>query len=68
LPIVIARRAVRTWLGPPAPSFAEVERVLAVARGSARGVQLAGGRTVARRAGRLELDATGPAANGPESA
>jgi tRNA(Ile)-lysidine synthase len=55
LPLVIARRAVRTWLGPPAPSFAEVERVLEVARGTARGVQLAGGRTVTRSGGRLEL-------------
>ena len=31
----LARRAVRQWLGPPPPSLAEVERVLAVARGDA---------------------------------
>jgi hypothetical protein len=55
---VIARRAVRLWIGRPVPSFAEVERVLAVARGTARAAQLAGGRTVVRRAGRLEVDRT----------
>jgi tRNA(Ile)-lysidine synthase len=56
---VLARRAVRCWVGHPLPSFAEVERVLAVARGGARAAQLAGGRTVVRRAGRLELETTG---------
>jgi tRNA(Ile)-lysidine synthase len=55
---VIARRAVRLWVGPPVPSFAEVERVLAVARGSARAAQLAGGRTVVRSAGELRLEPT----------
>ena len=32
----LARRAVRRWLGAPPPSLAEVERVLAVARGERR--------------------------------
>jgi tRNA(Ile)-lysidine synthase len=56
---VLARRAVRLWVGAPVPSFAEVERVLAVARGTARAAQLAGGRTVVRSAGELRLEATG---------
>jgi tRNA(Ile)-lysidine synthase len=74
LPLVLARRAVRTWLGAPVPSFAEVERVLEVARGTARGVQLAGSRSVTRRAGRMYVEAGNagdtaaerpPAGNGP---
>jgi tRNA(Ile)-lysidine synthase len=56
---VLARRAVRLWVGHPRPSFAEVERVLAVARGGARAAQLAGGRTVVRRGGELVLEETG---------
>ncbi|GMU77203.1 MAG: hypothetical protein AMXMBFR46_00040 [Acidimicrobiia bacterium] len=56
LPVVLARRAVRLWVGSPPPSFAEVERVLAVARGDIRGTQLAGGRSVRRRDGVLHLD------------
>ena len=56
LPVVLARRAVRLWAGRPVSSYAEVERVLAVARGSARAAQLAGGRTVRRRAGLLEVE------------
>jgi tRNA(Ile)-lysidine synthase len=55
LPRVLARRAVRAWLGSPPPSSAEVDRVLAVAAGEARGVELAGGRAVRRSAGRLEI-------------
>jgi tRNA(Ile)-lysidine synthase len=55
LPIVIARRAVRQWLGAPPPSFAEVERVLAVAGGAARATEVAGGRRVWRRAGLLHV-------------
>ena len=58
LPDVLARRAVRQWLGAPPPSAAEVERVLAVARGAVRAVQLAGGRRVARRNGVLVLTGT----------
>ena len=64
LPIVIARRAVRLWLGRPVPSFAEVERVLEVARGGARGAQLAGGRCVTRHAGRLEVQVERPRTSG----
>jgi hypothetical protein len=58
LPLALARRAVRCWLGAPPPSFDEVERVLAVARGDARATELTGGRHVRRSAGRLVL--TGP--------
>jgi tRNA(Ile)-lysidine synthase len=47
----IARRAVRRWLGTPPPSLAEVERVLAVARGECRAAQLAGARRVWRQDG-----------------
>jgi len=55
LPLVLARRAVRHWVGAPPPSAAEVERVLAVARGDARATELAGGRAVRRSGGRLSL-------------
>jgi tRNA(Ile)-lysidine synthase len=53
---VLARRAVRAWLGPPPPSSADVERVLAVARGERRGAQLAGGRCVRRSGGLLSAE------------
>ena len=55
IPVALARRAVRLWLGAPPPSSDEVERVLAVARGDARAADLAGGRRVWRRHGRLRL-------------
>jgi tRNA(Ile)-lysidine synthase len=55
LPAPLARRAVRRWVGAPPPSMAEVERVLAVARGDARATELAGGRAVRRSAGQLVL-------------
>jgi tRNA(Ile)-lysidine synthase len=55
LPAPLARRAVRQWLGAPPPSMAEVERVLAVARGDARATELAGRRAVSRSAGVLTL-------------
>jgi tRNA(Ile)-lysidine synthase len=55
LPVVLARRAVRHWVGAPPPSSSEVERVLAVAAGAARATELAGNRAVRRRAGRLVL-------------
>jgi len=57
MPAVLARRAVREFLGPPPPSRAEVERVLDVARGVARATELAGGRVVRRTSGRLVVDA-----------
>jgi tRNA(Ile)-lysidine synthase len=47
----IARRAVRRWLGTPPPSLAEVERVLAVARGECRAAQLTGARRIWRQNG-----------------
>jgi tRNA(Ile)-lysidine synthase len=53
LPRPLARRAVRCWLGAPPPSFDEVERVLAVAAGTARATELAGGRRVHRTGGQL---------------
>lgn len=56
LPLPLARRAVRQWVGLPPPSFAEVERVLAVASGTVRAAELAGGIRVVRRAGALHLD------------
>ncbi|MGH9272900.1 MAG: TilS substrate-binding domain-containing protein, partial [Ilumatobacteraceae bacterium] len=52
-----ARRAVRRWLtgaGYP-PDAASVARVLAVARGSARACELAGGRRVERHHQRLRI-------------
>jgi tRNA(Ile)-lysidine synthase TilS/MesJ len=52
---VLARRAVRRWVGSPPPSSAEVERVLRVASGEVRAAELAGGRVVRRAAGRLSL-------------
>jgi tRNA(Ile)-lysidine synthase len=55
LPLPLARRAVRQWLGAPPPSFADVERVLQVARGEVRATELAGGRRVERRAGELHV-------------
>jgi tRNA(Ile)-lysidine synthase len=58
LPDVLARRAVRGWLGPPPASQAEVARVLAVARGECRAAQLAGGRTVRRSRGRMYASAS----------
>lgn len=56
LPMVLARRAVRAWLGSPPPSLADVDRVLAVARGEQRATEVPGGRRVSRHQGRLEVD------------
>jgi tRNA(Ile)-lysidine synthase len=52
---VLARRAVREWLGPPPPSGSEVERVLSVATGAVRATELSGGRVVRRAGGRLSV-------------
>jgi tRNA(Ile)-lysidine synthase len=52
-PPVLARRAVRRWLGAPPPSLAEVERVLTVVRAERRAAELSGGRRVWREAGVL---------------
>jgi len=53
LPLPIARRAVRAWLGFPPPSASEVDAVLEVAHGRRRAVELAGGRRVTRSRGVL---------------
>jgi tRNA(Ile)-lysidine synthase len=55
LPLPLARRAVRQWLGAPPPSLAEVERVLRVARGEVRATELVGGRRVERRSGDMRV-------------
>jgi tRNA(Ile)-lysidine synthase len=58
-PPALARRAVRRWLRvgdeQHPPDRATVERVLAVARGSAVACEVAGGRTVRRSRGHLTL-------------
>jgi tRNA(Ile)-lysidine synthase len=59
LPQALARRAVRCWLGAPAPSLDEVDEVLVVARGERRAVDLAGGRRVRRSAGVLHAESHG---------
>ncbi|MFN8034543.1 MAG: tRNA lysidine(34) synthetase TilS [Acidimicrobiia bacterium] len=56
LPVPVARRAVRRWLGPPVPSAAEIEAVLTVARAERRAAQLTRGRRVTRRGGRLVVE------------
>ena len=52
---VLARRAVRRWLGSPPVSGADVERVLAVARGARRATEVSGGRRVSRTNGLLSV-------------
>ncbi|HEX2381311.1 MAG TPA: tRNA lysidine(34) synthetase TilS [Acidimicrobiales bacterium] len=60
-PAALARRAVRAWLRCETdaehhpPDAATVERVLAVARGEAKGTDVGGGRRVTRSQGRLLL-------------
>jgi tRNA(Ile)-lysidine synthase len=56
LPLVLARRAVRCWLGRPPPTLDEVDRVLGVARGDMRATELSGSRRVSRSRSRLRLD------------
>lgn len=62
-PEPLARRAVRRWLRRGVeqypPGSAEVERVLAVARGSAVACEVGGGRRVQRSRGRLSLEPPG---------
>jgi tRNA(Ile)-lysidine synthase len=55
LPVALARRVIRQWLGPPPPSFDEIDRVLAVARGDTRATELGGWRRVERSRGALRL-------------
>lgn len=59
LPLPLARRAVRCWLGPPRPSLEEVDAVLAVADGERRAVDLAGGRRVRRGGGVMHAEGHG---------
>jgi tRNA(Ile)-lysidine synthase len=60
-PLPLARRAIRSWLrcGSDAehhpPDAATVERVLAVARGEAKGCDVGGGRRIERSRGRLTI-------------
>lgn len=68
LDVVVARRVVRVWLGPPSPSADEVERVLLVAAGSVRATELAGARRVERRRGRLKLSVSTPRRRGSTNA
>jgi len=59
MPVALARRAVRRWLGDGQahpPDAAVVERVLAVARGQVKAVEVGGGRRVARTDQRLRLE------------
>ena len=56
LPVALARRAVRQWLGDEyPPDAATVERVLGVARGEALGTDVGGGRRVRRSQQQLRL-------------
>ena len=50
---VLARRAVRGWLGSPPASLDDVDAVLAVARGERLAVELSGRGRIARSQGRL---------------
>jgi tRNA(Ile)-lysidine synthase len=60
-PVALARRAIRAWLRCSSdtehhpPDAATVERVLAVARGQAKGTDVGGGRRVTRSKGKLQL-------------
>jgi tRNA(Ile)-lysidine synthase len=60
-PAALARRAVRNWLRCSSdsehhpPDAATVERVLAVAKGDAKGTDVGAGRRVTRTKGRLQL-------------
>src|SRR5262245_50747706 len=53
MPIPLARRVIRTWLGPPPPALATIDRVLAVARAEQRAIELPGGARVELDQGRL---------------
>jgi len=65
MPVALARRVVREWLGSPPPSLATVGRVLDVARGDALATELPGGDRVERVGGRLVRVATGDLARDP---
>jgi tRNA(Ile)-lysidine synthase len=55
LPIALARRAIRQWLGGPPAGRRDVDAVLAVVRGDATATELAGGLRVERASDRLVL-------------
>lgn len=53
MPVALARRVVRRWLGAPPPSLATVDAVLSVARGARVATEIPGGDRVQRVGGRL---------------
>jgi tRNA(Ile)-lysidine synthase len=53
LPEALARRVLRHWLGPPAPTSGHVEAVLGVVSGRHRAVDLPGGIRVVRSGGHV---------------
>jgi tRNA(Ile)-lysidine synthase len=53
MPLPVARRVVRNWLGVPPPALATIDRVLSVARGEQRAIELPGGARVELDHGRL---------------
>ncbi|HEY3238033.1 MAG TPA: tRNA lysidine(34) synthetase TilS [Acidimicrobiia bacterium] len=53
LPEALARRVVRLWLGPPAPSAGHIETVLGILVGRRRAADLPGGIRVVRSGGHL---------------
>jgi len=55
LPLALARRAVRRFLGPPPASTADVDAVLDVVRGTTRAVELTGWVRVERAGNRVAL-------------
>ncbi len=56
LPLAVARRVIRRWLGGQHPPDARtVDRVLEVARGDALGTEIGGGAQVRRSANRLRI-------------
>lgn len=55
LPLALARRVVRRWIGAPPPALATVDAVMQVVRGERRAVELPGGRRVERVGGRLHV-------------
>ena len=65
LPEALARRALRLWLGPPAPSAGHIEAVMGVVTGRHRAADLPGGIRVVRGGGRLHRVEEPPAGGGP---
>ena len=65
LPEALARRVLRLWLGPPAPSAAHIETVLGVVAGRHRAADLPGGIRVVGRGGHLHrVEALPPGVRG----